>query len=61
MKEKINVLIVEDEGITAENIKQILLKLGYVVNAIVNNATDAVDILIQKKNRYCYYRYKYLW
>ncbi len=36
------ILIVEDEGIVAVDLKQMLEKLGYVVLAIANNGKDAI-------------------
>lgn len=49
MNKTLQILIVEDEAITAENLKETLKKLGYGIAGVVNNATDAIDILINKK------------
>jgi two-component system, LytTR family, response regulator len=43
--EQIKVLIVEDEGITAESLRDVLLKLGYLVSGIAADALGAIDIL----------------
>ena len=43
--DKINILIVEDEGITAESLSNVITKLGYHVSGIAADALDAIDIL----------------
>ena len=43
--DKINILIVEDEGITAESLSDVITKLGYHVSGIAADALDAIDIL----------------
>jgi len=43
--EPLSVLIVEDEGITAESLSDVLKQLGYKVAGIAANALDAIDIL----------------
>lgn len=45
MKETLKILIVEDEAITAESLRQNLQRLGYTVIGIANNALDAIDFL----------------
>lgn len=42
------VLIVEDELIIAEDLKEILLELGYKVTGIAKDIKEAKDILIQE-------------
>lgn len=42
---KLNVLIVEDEGITAESLSDVLEELGYGVSGIAADAFEAIDIL----------------
>ena len=42
------VLIVEDELIVAEDLKEILLELGYRVTGIAKDIEEAKDILIKK-------------
>lgn len=49
MIEKINVLIVEDEALTAESLKFSIQSLGYNVAGIASNATDALDFLQKDK------------
>lgn len=49
MTGQIDILIVEDEAITAEGIKSMLSDLGYGIAGIASNALDAVDILSSKK------------
>jgi len=41
----LSVLIVEDEGITAESLSEVLKQLGYNVSGIAANALEAIDIL----------------
>lgn len=48
MNESLKILIVEDEAITAESLKQNLQRLGYTVVGIANNALDAIDFLSNK-------------
>ena len=36
------ILIVEDERVTAEDLRDILTDLGYSVTALVSNAADAI-------------------
>jgi len=43
--DKINILIVEDEGITAESLSDVITKLGYHVSGIAADALEAIDIL----------------
>ena len=42
---KVNILIVEDELIVAEDISDCLISLGYHVVKIVDSYKDAVDFL----------------
>jgi len=49
MAKPLNILIVEDEAITAENLKQTLLSLGYGIAGLANNAADAIDVIINNK------------
>ena len=42
------VLIVEDELIVAEDLKEILLELGYRVTGIAKDIKEAKNILIQE-------------
>jgi DNA-binding LytR/AlgR family response regulator len=49
MSQTLQILIVEDEAITAENLKQTLVSLGYEIAGIANNSIDAVDILLNTK------------
>lgn len=41
----LKVLIVEDEMIIAEDMKEMLMELGYSVNAIANNYAEAIETL----------------
>ncbi len=43
--EPLSVLIVEDEGITAESLSEVLKGIGYEIAGIAANALDAIDIL----------------
>lgn len=43
--DKIKILIVEDEAITAESLANVLNQLGYGVSGIAANALEAIDIL----------------
>lgn len=45
MKQKIKILIVEDEALIAESIRITLVKLGYQIAGIASNALDAIEIL----------------
>ncbi|MBK7379181.1 MAG: PAS domain S-box protein [Ignavibacteriales bacterium] len=49
LKDKINILVVEDETIVANNIKKRLESCGYIVNRIVNNADDAFKFASELK------------
>ena len=49
MSEILQILILEDEAITAENLKETLLSLGYGVVGIASNSTDAVNFLTNRK------------
>lgn len=41
--EKINILIVEDEILTAASIKTVLLQMGYEVTSIVDSGEEAIQ------------------
>ncbi len=45
MKNNDSILIVEDESIIAEELKRIVMKLGYTVTAVVHRYEDAVESL----------------
>ena len=45
----ISILIVEDEFLTADFIKDTLLEIGYVVSGIATNADECLDILEKEK------------
>ena len=49
MSEKLRILIVEDEAITAENLKETLLFLGYEVVGIASNSIEAIGFLSNEK------------
>jgi DNA-binding LytR/AlgR family response regulator len=49
MSDCLKILIVEDEFITADTLRDYLNELGHEVVAIVKNALDAIDILDEKK------------
>ena len=49
MSDCLKILIVEDEFITADTLRDYLNELGHHVVAIVKNALDAIDILDEKK------------
>lgn len=42
---QLNILIVEDEFITLDNLKETVIDLGYIVSGIAMNAAKAIDIL----------------
>ena len=44
MKEKINILVVEDERIVAEDIQGSLKKIGYAVIDIVSSGAEAIEL-----------------
>ena len=48
---KVNILIVEDEGIVAKDIRNCLEKLGYNVVGIANNGIDALKLVEEKSPR----------
>jgi len=43
MQNKLRVMIVEDEGIIAFDLRQTLEKMGYVVTALVSSGVDAIE------------------
>ncbi len=43
--DKVRVLIVEDEAITAESLSEVLSQLGYITSGIAIDALEAIDIL----------------
>lgn len=49
MGKKLKILIVEDEAITAETLRLTLKNLGYNVVGVVDNALDAIDVLMTNK------------
>ena len=49
----IQVLIIEDDLIIAENLKENLLELGYQVNGIASNATAAIAMYYQHRPDIC--------
>lgn len=49
MSKSIRVLIVEDEFLTADTLKNYLLELGYQVSAMVRDAKEALTVLDEKK------------
>jgi len=49
----IQVLIIEDDLIIAENLKENLLELGYQVNGISSNATSAIAMYRQQRPDIC--------
>ncbi|QOD59379.1 response regulator [Polaribacter haliotis] len=49
MGQKLQILIVEDEEIIAENLRLTLKNLGYEIAGVVNNALDAIDVLVNEK------------
>lgn len=49
LKDRVNILVVEDETIVANNIKKRLESCGYIVDKIVNNADDAFKFALELK------------
>jgi len=49
MEHKRKILIVEDEGIIAEDLRWILTRLGYVVSAVATSGLDALQMVSQHK------------
>jgi CheY-like chemotaxis protein len=49
MREKKSILIVEDESVVAEDLKEIILSLGYTVAGIADNSASAL-LLVKEKS-----------